>query len=55
MRASEALAHVPVVIVSAWPRDAAQLEGRMQGFIKKPIELQTLLDTVALFCGPRAA
>jgi CheY-like chemotaxis protein len=51
VRKDEALAAIPVVIVSAWPNETAQLAGATQGYVKKPIALETLLATVSRFCS----
>jgi CheY-like chemotaxis protein len=50
-RKDDALATIPVVIVSAWPSEAAQIAGATQGYVKKPIDLETLLATVDRFCS----
>jgi DNA-binding response OmpR family regulator len=50
-RKDDALATIPVVIVSAWPSEAAQIAGATQGYVKKPIDLETLLTTVSRFCS----
>ncbi len=47
IRKQEALRNIPVLVVSAEsikPREA-------QGFLEKPFELTTLLETVAQLCG----
>ena len=51
VRKDDALAAIPVVIVSAWQNEAAQLAGAAQGYVKKPIALDTLLATVSRFCS----
>jgi CheY-like chemotaxis protein len=40
---------VPVVIVSAWPKEAAQAEG-VQGIVEKPVNLDDLLNVVREYC-----
>jgi CheY-like chemotaxis protein len=42
---SDALSRIPVVIVSAWPKEASRIEGA-QGFIEKPFNLDALLKLV---------
>jgi CheY-like chemotaxis protein len=57
LRRDDVLATLPVVIVSAWPADAAKLDGESQGFIKKPVSLEALLEVVHRHCaapGPPA-
>jgi hypothetical protein len=44
------LATLPVVVVSAWTREAAQIADRAEAFLCKPITLETLLDTVDRYC-----
>jgi CheY-like chemotaxis protein len=41
----------PVVVVSAWPKEAAQLRDQAQGFVKKPVSLEALLDVAREYCG----
>src|SRR5690606_33779001 len=50
IRADDDLEELPVVIVSAWPRDAEKLRNDTQGLIKKPIDIQSLLSVVARWC-----
>jgi CheY-like chemotaxis protein len=45
MRRDESLRDVPVVIVSAWSREAAGIAGA-QGFLSKPIDMDDLLHVV---------
>lgn len=52
LRASEALAGTPVVVLSAWPAEAEQVRAWAQGFLQKPARLGELLATVERFCGP---
>jgi CheY-like chemotaxis protein len=51
LRQTEILATIPIIVVSAWPDEAAKLQDQTQGYVKKPIELQGLLDAVARFCA----
>lgn len=44
-------ASTPVVVVSAWPQEASLLRSRAQGFLHKPVGLDTLLSEVSRFCG----
>ncbi len=44
---------IPVVVLSAWPKEAAAIR-EAQGFIDKPIDLERLLSTVEQFCGRSA-
>jgi DNA-binding response OmpR family regulator len=50
--AGNMLATIPVVITSAAGDRAATAAERVDGYIKKPINLQLLLDSVKKFCGP---
>jgi CheY-like chemotaxis protein len=54
LRATEGLATIPVVIVSAWPREATALLGAAQGYVRKPVALEVLLDAVQRFCAGQA-
>ena len=55
LREKEGLAPIPVVIVSAWAREAAK-ENRVQGFVSKPVDPERLLLVVRKFCrAPRPA
>ena len=49
LRKDPRLSTIPVVILSAWPRDAAQ-EAGTRGWVKKPVDLGKLLDMVRSFC-----
>ncbi len=50
-----ALAHIPVVVVSAEHRlDRAVAALAVQGWLAKPFELQALLTTLRRFCPPPA-
>lgn len=53
LRGYDGFATVPVVIVSAWPKEAAQVRTQSQGFVKKPVSLEALLETTRKFCAPR--
>lgn len=55
LRGSDALATLPVVVVSAWPDEAARVREQTQGYVKKPVSLGQLLQTVARFCAPPRA
>jgi CheY-like chemotaxis protein len=55
LRRDEDLRTVPVLILSAWPEDARQLCALTQGFMKKPVTLDTILRWVAKFCGRAGA
>jgi CheY-like chemotaxis protein len=50
LRQSDAFATLPVVVVSAWPQEAAKLSDQIQGFVKKPVVLDTLLDLLERYC-----
>jgi len=56
LRETDVLATIPVVVVSAWPDEAARVCERTQGFVKKPVSLDALLSLVQKFCkaSPRA-
>jgi CheY-like chemotaxis protein len=45
---------IPVIIVSAWPREAAAVHGA-RAFLGKPVDLQELLSWVSRFCTTRGA
>jgi CheY-like chemotaxis protein len=49
-RRHDALACVPVVIMSAWRRDAERERGA-QGFLAKPVDVDVLLRVVAENCS----
>lgn len=55
LRRNEKFATVPVVIVSAWPREATQVRSQSQGFVKKPVALESLLETAVRFCCAESA
>lgn len=50
LRRDDRFASVPVVVVSAWQREAAQVSAQSQGFVKKPVALDSLLETAVRFC-----
>jgi hypothetical protein len=43
------LAAIPVVIVSAWSKEAEKAEST-QGFVRKPVDLEALLRLVQQYC-----
>jgi CheY-like chemotaxis protein len=51
LRRDEELMNVPVIVLTAWPEDALKLRALSQGFMKKPVTLDTILAWVAKFCG----
>lgn len=55
LRQDDALASIPVVIVSAWTNESAQVRAQSQGFVKKPISIDALLEATHRLCGPEAA
>lgn len=46
IRADASVSATPVIIVSAWPSEAAKLQDMAQGFVKKPFALEGLLTAV---------
>jgi CheY-like chemotaxis protein len=50
LRRDDALVRIPVIIVSAWPKEAEAISG-VQGFVKKPVDVRVLLDLVERYCG----
>jgi len=50
LRANAILAPIPVALVTAYAEEAAHFEGS-QALIKKPIDLEILLQVVRRFCG----
>ena len=46
-------AAVPIVITSAAGDIAAATAKKVEGYLKKPIQLEQLLKTVEKFCGPQ--
>src|SRR6185295_890141 len=55
LRQDHAFASVPVVIVSAWTNESAQLRAESQGFVKKPISIDALLEATHALCAPEVA
>ena len=51
LRRHDKFASVPVVVVSAWPKEAMQVRSQSQGFVKKPVALDSLLETATRFCA----
>jgi CheY-like chemotaxis protein len=51
LRANDVLATIPVVVVSAWPDEAAFVRAQAQGYVKKPVSLDVLLELVARYCS----
>jgi two-component system, chemotaxis family, chemotaxis protein CheY len=50
VRQNQDLASIPVVAVSAWPKEAMRLRGGTRAFIEKPISLKRLLTIVEGLC-----
>ena len=50
LRQHETLSATPVVVISAWPKEAQAVDA--QGFLAKPINLKVLLSVVQRFCMP---
>lgn len=50
VRNDERLASIPVVAVSAWPKEAMRLRGGARAFVQKPISLKRLLTIVEGLC-----
>ena len=42
---------LPVVVVSAWPKEAEKVRAQTQGFVKKPVSLEALLEVTQKFCA----
>jgi CheY-like chemotaxis protein len=55
LRQEDALASIPVVIVSAWADESAHIRAQSQGFVKKPISLDALLEATHRLCAPEVA
>jgi CheY-like chemotaxis protein len=49
MRSDNRLRRVPVIIVSAWRKEAAAVEGA-QGLLGKPLDLPQVMDVVGKYC-----
>jgi CheY-like chemotaxis protein len=54
LRQTETTAAIPVVIVSAWAKEGAQVRAQSQGFVDKPISIDALLEATHKFCTPEA-
>jgi CheY-like chemotaxis protein len=54
MRSADGLATIPVVVVSAWPDEAAKVQAQTQGYVQKPIALDALLNAISRFCPEEA-
>ena len=50
MQQDPTLASIPIVIVSAWSKEADRVEAA-QARLTKPVDLKRLLDTVDRFCA----
>jgi CheY-like chemotaxis protein len=50
MRRDAAMAAIPVVMLSAWPEQASAIPG-VQGWLKKPADLDDVLASVGRFCS----
>lgn len=55
LRRTDAIAAIPVIIVSAWSNEGAQLRAQSQGFVNKPISIDALLEATHRFCVPAEA
>ena len=55
LRQTDMLATIPVIVVSAWPDEAEKVRHHTQGYVKKPIALDALLDAVLRFCRDEGA
>jgi CheY-like chemotaxis protein len=53
LRDDQGLESIPVLILSAWRREAARVEGA-QGFVVKPIDLDVLMKAVGEQCSSRS-
>lgn len=49
MRQDPRLVAIPVIIVSAWAQEAEKTSGA-QGFLKKPVDLEALLNVAGQYC-----
>lgn len=54
LRQKRMLASVPVVIISAWASEAGQVLDQVQGFVKKPMSLKSLLEVANRYCAESA-
>jgi len=50
MHQDATLASIPIVIVSAWAKEADRVDA-VQARLTKPVELRRLLDTVGRYCA----
>lgn len=50
LRSDPAFATIPVVVVSAWDREAAKVAPDAQGLVRKPVDLTELLACVEEYC-----
>jgi two-component system, OmpR family, response regulator CpxR len=50
LRQHKTLSATPVVVVSAWSKEARSIA--VQGFLAKPVALDALLSVVQRFCSP---
>src|SRR5262249_13340445 len=50
VRADDIIASIPVIVVSAWPKEAARVADQAQSFVKKPVALEVLLEEIERFC-----
>ena len=55
LRQDGELASIPVVIVSAWTNESARVRAQSQGFVKKPISIDALLETTQRLCAREVA
>jgi CheY-like chemotaxis protein len=51
LRGTQQLAQVPVVVISAWASEAARIRDQVQGFVRKPMSLKSLLEVANHFCA----
>lgn len=49
LRQHNTLSDTPVIVVSAWSREAQSIAA--QGFLAKPVDLDTLLSMIERFCS----
>ena len=54
VRRAAVFATIPIVVVSAWPDEAAKMSDQTQGYLKKPVSLNAVLETIETFCSARA-
>ncbi len=48
-------ATIPIIVVSAAGDHAASQRGPVEGYIKKPLDIDVLLKAVRRYCGPPSA